>query len=290
MKTITTFIKRHPVLAYCAVVFGISWGGIFLLIGPGGVAVDADHLGALIGLGYVGMLAGPTVAGVLLMALCEGAAGLRDLRSRLLRWRVGGRWYAAGLLTAPLSILAVLLALSLVSPAYVPRLILEENRFGLLLFSVVAALLVGIFEEVGWTGFAVPVLRRRHGVVATGLIVGLLLAAWNFLIVYLREVSEPTPGMLPLVIYMAVGLLSWQVVYRVLLVWVYDRTGSLPVVMLMSTSLVAFWTMLTPLGLTRGMVVAYYLVLTAAWCAIIAVVALANQRRLARRPAVGAAA
>jgi hypothetical protein len=61
-------------------------------------------------------------------------------------------------------------------------------------------------------------------------------------------------------------------------------------VMLMSTSLVAFWTMLTPLGLTRGMVAAYYLVLTAAWCAIIAVVALANQRRLARRPAVGAAA
>jgi uncharacterized protein len=290
MNTITAFVRRHPVWAYCAVAFGISWGGILLLIGPGGVTLDADHAVALIGFGYVAMLAGPSVAGVLLTAQGEGAAGLRHLRSRLLRWRVDGRWYAAALLTAPLTILAVLLALSLVYPGYVPRLVLEENRGGLVQYSIVSALLVGIFEEVGWTGFAVPALRRRHGVVATGLIVGLLLSAWNFLIVCLHEVSLPTPGAIPLAIYLLVSLLSWQVAYRVLLVWVYDRTGSLPVVMLMSTSLVAFWTMLTPLGLTRGMVMAYYLVLSIVWCGVIVVVALANQRRRARRPAVGVAA
>ena len=33
MKTITAYIKRHPVLAYYALVFTISWGGILFAAG-----------------------------------------------------------------------------------------------------------------------------------------------------------------------------------------------------------------------------------------------------------------
>ena len=34
--------------------------------------------------------------------------------------------------------------------------------------------MVGIFEELGWTGFAVPTMRQRYGVLGTGLIVGFM--------------------------------------------------------------------------------------------------------------------
>ena len=34
--------------------------------------------------------------------LVYGRAGLRDLLTRMTRWRVGARWYAVALLTAPL--------------------------------------------------------------------------------------------------------------------------------------------------------------------------------------------
>src|SRR5512133_1076212 len=37
-----------------------------------------------------------------------------------------------------------------------------------------SGVVVGIFEELGWTGFAVPRMTPPHGVFGTGLIVGLL--------------------------------------------------------------------------------------------------------------------
>ena len=40
----------------------------------------------------------------------------------------------------------------------------------------------GIFEEMGWTGFAIPRLRLRYGVLSTGLIVGVLWGAWHFFV------------------------------------------------------------------------------------------------------------
>jgi hypothetical protein len=53
------------------------------------------------------MLAGPSVAGILLTGLVSGRAGLRELLSRLLRWRVGAGWYAVALFPAPLLAAAV---------------------------------------------------------------------------------------------------------------------------------------------------------------------------------------
>lgn len=269
------FLRRHPLVAYLALTFAIAWGGILLLIGPGGVPVDAEHLAVLIGLGYVAMLAGSSVTALLLAGLIGGHRGLRAFGSRLLTWRVGARWYALALLVVPLSLAAVLYALSLASPVFVPRLLTEDDRAGLVQFSLVAALLTGVFEELGWTGFAThALLERRQGVLRTGLVVGVLYAAWSGLVVYLREAADPTPGTLPLPLYLAVGLFTWQPAYRVLMVWAYDRTRSLPLAMLLQTSLVAAWTSLNPLGMTRETLVVFYLVLAAVWLALARAVAL----------------
>jgi CAAX protease family protein len=55
------------------------------------------------------------------------------------------------------------------------------------------------------------------------------------------------------------------------MVWVYDRTGSLLLAILMHTSLIAFWRILTPLALSGLTLVTYYLIFTAAMWIIIAV-------------------
>ena len=287
MTTIRAFIKSHPLLSYVALTFAISWGEILLVIGPGGVPLNPEHARTLITLGYPAMLAGPTLAGIVLTGLAYGKAGLRDLLSRLLRWRVGVRWYAVALLTAPLTMLAVLLALSLVSPAFRPLLFVTDEPLGLLGFSVVVGLWVGIFEELGWTGFAVPaLLGRRYGVLGTGLIVGFLYAAWSFLIVYLMEVSDPTPGTLPMAIFLVGTLFTWLPAYRILMVWVYERTdGSLLLAMLMSASWVVAWNSLrNPMLLTQANIVAFYLAMSVVWYAIVAVVALVNHGHLTRQP------
>ena len=89
------------------------------------------------------------------------------------------RWYAVALLTAPLVTILTLLALSLTSPAFVPAIITAEDKASLLLSGIAVGLIVPVFEELGWTGFATPRLRLRHGVLGTGLIMGLLWGAWH---------------------------------------------------------------------------------------------------------------
>ena len=127
MTTISTFIKRYPLLSYFVLVFAISWGGTLIAAGP-----DGFQSGREFGFSYVAMLAGPCVAGIVLTGLLYGRTGLSELLSRLLKWRVDVRWYAVAILTAPLLFMAVLLGLSLASPEFIPRIFTDKDKVFLL--------------------------------------------------------------------------------------------------------------------------------------------------------------
>jgi hypothetical protein len=72
--------------------------------------------------------------------------------------------------------------------------------------------------------------------------------------------------------------------YRVLLVWVYDRTESLLVVTLMHASLTASTTFIfTPLA-TGTSFLTYVWVLAAALWIVVATVAVANRGQFSRQP------
>jgi hypothetical protein len=271
MTTIKTFIKAHPVLTYCILTFAISWGGMLIAINPGGIPANGEQSDRLLVFAYLAMLTGPCAAGILLTGIVDGWAGLRDLGARTIRWRVGARWYAVALLTAPLLITTVFFALSLISPEFIPRIFVEEDKVFLVQFSIVAGLMVGIFQELGWMGFVVPKMRLRYDILRTGLSVGFMFSVWNFLVVYWVSAATFTAGTLPMAIFMPAVLFTWLPTYRVLMVWVYDHTESLFVAMLMHTSLIAFWRIFMPLTLTGVTLVIYYLVFTAVMWIIIAV-------------------
>jgi membrane protease YdiL (CAAX protease family) len=273
LTTIKAFINKYPLLTYFALTFAVSWGAIFIVVGPGGIPITTDQA---VVLGMI-LLLGPSVAGILLTVLASGRRGLGELLSRLLRWRVGARWYAVALLIAPLSATAVLLALSLLSPEFLPGIVTSDDKAALLLMGIVGGLTVGFFEELGWTGFAVPRMRQRYGVVTTGLIVGLLWGAWHFIMFWERDSFS---GALPLALLLA-RLFSWLPAYRVLMVWVYDCTESLLVTMLMHVSLVASLIIIEPL-LTGGNLLTYILVRAAVLWVVVAAVAV-TRRRVARR-------
>jgi membrane protease YdiL (CAAX protease family) len=271
MTTIKDFIKIHPLPIYFTLAFAISWGAILILVGPDGIPATAEQIVAL----GMAMLLGPSVAGILSTGLTSGREGFRELISRLLRWRVGTRWYVVALLTAPLSTTAVLLALSLFSPKFLPGIFTSGDKVTLLLTGIVAALTVGLFEELGWTGFAIPRMRLRYGTLASGLIVGLLWGAWHFLVFW---ESDSFSGAFPLTLLLA-RLFSWLPAYRVLMVWVYDRTESLLVVILMHASLVATLTIIDP-SLTGGELLTLILVRAAVLWVIVAAVTMATRGQL----------
>lgn len=92
MSKIEIFIKRHPLLTYLALTFAISWGGMLIAVGPGGIPANGEQSAMLLVFAYIAMLAGPSIAGILLTGVLDGRAGLREYGSRLLRWR----WVRAG--------------------------------------------------------------------------------------------------------------------------------------------------------------------------------------------------
>lgn len=231
------FLKRHPVRTYFALTLAISWSGLIMVGGAGFFAgsrwqTDPRFLPAI-----QTMLLGPPIAGILSTILFSGTAGLRDLLVRLIRWRVQRRWYAVALLGAPLVQGGVLVALSLSAPIYLPAIVNSSDRAGVLLPAIAYGLVGGLMEELGWTGFAVPRLLARFSVFATGLIVGVVWGAWHMLQMWWVGSTSfeavPAGIFLPLYFLTAIAALT---AYRVLMVWVYDRTASLFVAVLMHGS------------------------------------------------------
>ena len=289
MKTIRAFLKSHPLLSYYALVFAISWGGILLVVGlgPGGIPATKEQVGALMPFMLLALFAGPSVAGLVMTGLVYGREGFRDLLSRMTRWQVGARWYAIAILTAPLLVTATLLPLSLTSPEFLPSIFTSDEKVGLLLFGIGWGLVGGgLLEELGWTGFAVPtLLRQRHGILATGLFVGVLWGLWHFLISFWASGTSSgalsLAGFLPAVLFYVGSLPA----YRVLMVWVYDRTGeSMLLAMLMHASFSASMLIQQPLGLALVPGLAWNLVLAAALWVVVGAAALTQRGHLSRQP------
>jgi membrane protease YdiL (CAAX protease family) len=286
MTGVDNFIQKRPVLTYYFLTFAISWG-LFLLVGGRDLVAGADwDSNPRFVLAILAMLTGPAIAGLFLTWHLSGQVGLRELFARLARWRVSARWYAVALLTAPLLSAAVLLGLSLASPVFRPPIFTDEGKpvALLLAFGVGSTTLL---EELGWTGFATPRLRSRHSVFVTGLIMGVPWAAWHLLqIIWVGgSTSEDVPlaSYLPLYIFLSVASLT---AYRILILWVYDRTESLFVATLMHASYAAFTLQIDVLlpKLAGSDLLIQWSIFSAALWVVVGVIVLVNRKQLLGRP------
>jgi uncharacterized protein len=278
MTTREAFYKRHPVLAYYIVVFVISWGGILSAGARGILSGTSWQTDPMFPLAISLMLAGPPIAGILLIILVSGKDGLRELFSRLIKWRVGTRSYAVALLSAPLLQMVVLLTLSFVSPEFLPAIVKTGDKTTLLLSGIGVGLIGGLIEELGWTGFVIPRLRLAHGAITTGMIVGILWGVWHLLQMLWvgRTSSEPIPLaiFLPQYFFSAIASLT---AFRVLMVRVYYHTESLLLAVLMHGSYIFSTLFVLAPPTTAWSFLSYSWVFTAALWAVVAVITLFNR-------------
>lgn len=224
---IDTFIRRNVVSAYFVLAFAIAWGCILLIVGIDGLQPAASRAMQTVLLVFLAMLLGPSLTGSALTTLLEGKKGLRELFAQ---WRrpVPPKWYATPLL--PLALLIVIGALlSYIEPVFTPNLIASSDKLTVFVFALVIGGLAGFFEEIGWSGFATPRLLKQHGVLTTGLILGVLWGAWHLLADYWGNAGVwgslyPMRGLLWVLTLTA---------YRILMVWIYSKTNSLRLMQLM---------------------------------------------------------
>ena len=135
-------------------------------------------------------------------------------------------------------------------------------------------------------------MRRRSGVVATGLIAGIWWSAWHLLPNVWS--SRAAAGELAVSVYLAATafgiFVGYLTAFRVLMVWVYDRTESLLLAVLMHVSLTASLLILNPLGISGPRLLTYSFVLSAALWIVVGAVLLVNRRRVSSPPFIARAA
>lgn len=141
-------------------------------------------------------------------------------------------------------------------------------------------LAAGFFEELGWTGFALPKMQLRHSALAAALMLGVTWAMWHFLADFWGGFDACGTLYLPHFLLWVVALTA----YRVLITWVYNNSGSLLLAMLMHASFTGSQAILGPSAAPASESVRWYAVFAAALWVVVAIVATAYGKRLVRQP------
>jgi uncharacterized protein len=186
-------VRRHPLITFFVLAYALSWWplpfGSFLALGP-------------------------LVAALIVLAITEGWAGLRDLGSRMIRWRVGWIWYAVAI-GLPLGVHLLTVALNVGLGAGDPSLAQFSPLSGIIVvfaLRLVSPLDVPVGEEPGWRGFALPRLQADRSPLLATLILGVLVAIWH------APLLLPQYGLRPLELLTTVGVTVWYS-------WLFNHTG-----------------------------------------------------------------
>lgn len=254
--------RRTALLAYFAAAFAISWTGVALVATRTGFPATGAQQPTTRALGFLAMLAGPTVASITLTAFVSGAKGLRELAMRVGR-PPGAGWYAA-LFIAPVLLALTLGSLSFASAQYLPAFVSGEAP-SIAVTALVGGLGAGFFEELGWTGFATPRLLAGYGWFRAGLLLGIPWAAWHALGDYWGGAATYGSLWLPHMLEWVVALAA----FRILMTWAYFHTRSLPLGMLLHASFTGSQLLLWPNGASpRAELLWYGLFAVALWVVV----------------------
>jgi membrane protease YdiL (CAAX protease family) len=195
-------VRRHPLITFFVLTYALSWG--FLPIKA---------------LGF--LPAGPLIAALIVIPITQGLSGLKELGLRMIRWRVGLRWYAVAI-GLPLAVLLITVALNVSLGAGAPSLAgIDSLSTILLVFAVrlINPLDGPMGEEPGWRGFALPRMQADRSPLTATLILAVLVTIWHVPLFFLEG------GLHPFEPSVVLGGLLGPFAFTFVATWLFNHTG-----------------------------------------------------------------
>jgi membrane protease YdiL (CAAX protease family) len=226
--TENAIMKKHPLLSFFLITFGITWGlGALIMFFPAqfvSLFGELDLSKPFYKVYWHLAVYGPPIAAFTVIAATRGAAGIKGYARRLLHWRVGVRWFLIVLVGIPAVHACNRIIYSLLggtAPAY------EFDPWYLVIPSALIALVddPGPMEELGWRGFALPLLQQRFSALTASVILGIIWGVWHLPAFFISATPQSALS-LPFFLLNTVS-------YAIVMTAVYNGTrGSIPLAFL----------------------------------------------------------
>lgn len=239
------FISRHPLIAFFLIAFAGEWiVTLPLVLAQNGLGLfpytipDVGPYPLSYYFAVLAAIAGPTLASFTVTAVTAGKAGMRQLLQRYIVWRVGLRWYLLVLVGVPLIQLACTSVFLGIAPlaAFIQQWPLFFTSYlpNLLIIVVV----VQIWEEGGWSGFAVPNLQKRFGAWRACLVLGPLWALFHLPFFFVPgQIFDHKVDAITMIVQMALMIIV-AVPTRMIMTWIFNNTmGSILIAILLHSAL-----------------------------------------------------
>ena len=170
------WLRSHPLTGFVVLAYAGSWVFWVPFIPLQRLIPTQSYNYAAAGAGQLALLAGPFLASLIMTRLTTGS--LRAWVSPFKRWRVPPASYALALIAIPVVIMAasaVLPGKEVGTPSFAgPAVVIGP------LIQAVAFLIGGpIQEEVGWRGFALPILQERLRPLQAAVVLGIIWGGWH---------------------------------------------------------------------------------------------------------------
>jgi uncharacterized protein len=221
-------MRKDPVTWFYILAFGISWlGMISAVLASRGIAPFYRPYFLVLSIFFA---IGPALAAVIMSQVAHGKTGVRDLLKGLTRWRVGVVWYIVAVLS-PVLLLTVAQVVTKLLGLTVTIPVPQVNLSPYVIFGFGVNFLGNTCEEIGWRGFALPRLQKRHNALIATLIVGTLWALWHLPLIFLAGPMSEYPFL------WFISIVTDAFMYT----WIYNSTkGSILLVALFHGSLNIF--------------------------------------------------
>ncbi|MCK6581539.1 MAG: CPBP family intramembrane metalloprotease [Anaerolineales bacterium] len=239
------WIQQHPLFTYFFLAYAFSWI-VFIpyVLGERGI-LQGNYT-----FFYILHVFGPAIAAIVITSVIAGKAGLQELRQRIQKTHVSSKWYLFILLGIPaLVMLGIIVQPGVALSSF--KGFTTSMLAGYPIFLVSTFFGVGLGEEPGWRGFALPRMQKQYSALWGTLLLGVLWSCWHLpdFLTASKGGGEGT-GWITFLTNFPVFTLA-VVSLAVIMTWLYNNTqGSLFIAILAHASVdapeVAGWTALFP--------------------------------------------